>query len=201
MDVALVLYPNLTALDLIGPYEVLAGIPGVRLHFVASSKELVRSDRGLEFAPTTTFSELDRADIVVVPGSSHWKEVLEDTELISWLQKIHPTTRWTTSVCTGSTLLAAAGLVDEATTHWAVRDHLAGQGVTVNTDRVVRSGKVVTAAGVSAGIDMALRLVALEFGDMVAQTVQVAIEYDPQPPYEYGTIPAEITEGIKGLLR
>ncbi|GLZ31647.1 glutamine amidotransferase [Lentzea sp. NBRC 105346] len=200
MDVAFVLYPNMTALDLIGPYEVLSGIPLVRPHFVAASRDLVRADQGLVMAPTTTFDELPAVDVVVVPGSSHWKEALDDTALISWLRAVHQSTRWTTSVCTGSTLLAEAGLVDIATTHWAVRDFLAGRGVEVSTDRVVRSGKVITAAGVSAGIDMALRLVGLEFGDAVAQTVQLAIEYDPEPPYEYSAIPPEIADGVRSLI-
>ncbi|WP_186763342.1 DJ-1/PfpI family protein [Lentzea tibetensis] len=200
MDIAFVLYPNMTALDLVGPYEVLASIPGIRSHFVAETRDAVSADRGLTMVPTTTFAEMDRADVVVVPGSGHWKEALEQQPMIDWLRKVHPTTKYTTSVCTGSTLLAAAGLVDVATTHWAVRDLLASQGVEVSTDRVVESGKVITAAGVSAGIDMALRLVAMEFTDAGAKTVQLAIEYFPEPPFTQDEIGPEIAEGLKALL-
>ena len=151
--------------------------------------------------PTDTFSAVKSADIVVVPGSGHWREVLkESSELVEWLRSIHSTTKWTTSVCTGSTLLAEAGVVSRATTHWAAREDLEVRGVEVSTDRVVFDGKVVTGAGVSAGIDMALRLVEAEFGTAVAQTVQVGVEYDPQPPHAYSSIPPEIEQNLRALF-
>ncbi len=197
MDLAFVLYPNLTALDLIGPYEVLGHQEGVTAHFVAATREPVTADAGLIITPTATFDELDRADVIVVPGSGAWQETLADGTVAAWLRKVHPTATWTTSVCTGSTLLAAAGILDgrPATTHWAVRDALAARGAVVSTDRVVRDGNVVTAAGVSAGIDMALTLVGLIWGDDRAKFTQLVIEYAPEPPYDAGspeTAPADM---------
>ncbi len=201
MDVAYVLYPNFTSLDLVGPFEVLGCVPVVTSRFVASTLDPVRSDNGLTVLPTDTFSAVKSADIVVVPGSGHWREVLkESSELVEWLRSIHSTTKWTTSVCTGSTLLAEAGVVSRATTHWAAREDLEVRGVEVSTDRVVFDGKVVTGAGVSAGIDMALRLVEAEFGTAVAQTVQVGVEYDPQPPHAYSSIPPEIEQNLRALF-
>ncbi|KOV88322.1 DJ-1/PfpI family protein [Nocardia sp. NRRL S-836] len=201
MDVAYVLYPNMTALDLVGPFEVLGCVPVVTPRFVARTLDPVRSDNGLTVLPTDTFATLRSADVVVVPGSGHWREVLaHSAELVEWLRAVHPTTKWTTSVCTGSTLLAEAGVVSRATTHWAARDDLTVRGVQACTERVVFDGKVVTGAGVSAGIDMALQLVEREFGTAVAQTVQVGIEYDPQPPHAYDTIPPEIERNLRSLF-
>lgn len=201
MDATFVLYPNMTALDFVGPFEVLASVPVVSARFVAASLEPVKSDNGLSVVPTDTFASLKSTDIVVVPGSGHWRELLKDSGgIVEWLREVHPTTKWTTSVCTGSTLLAEAGLVSRATTHWAAREDLTERDVEVSTDRVVFDGKVVTGAGVSAGIDMALRLVEAEFGEMVAQAIQVGIEYDPQPPRPYSSIPPEVAAGIKAAF-
>ncbi|MEU3644296.1 DJ-1/PfpI family protein [Lentzea sp. NPDC034063] len=198
MEATFVLYPNMTALDFVGPFEVLGSVPIVTTRFVAATLDPVTSDNGLTVVPTDTFDSLKSTDIVVVPGSGHRRELLEDSGgVVEWLQAVHPTTKWTTSVCTGSTLLAEAGLVSKATTHWAAREDLEVRGVEVSTDRVVFDGKVVSGAGVSAGIDMALRLVEAEFGEMVAQAVQVGIEYDPQPPRAYDSIPPEIAQGLK----
>ena len=198
MEATFVLYPNMTALDFVGPFEVLGSVPIVTTRFVAATLDPVTSDNGLTVVPTDTFDSLRSTDVVVVPGSGHWKELLKDSGgVVEWLQAVHPTTKWTTSVCTGSTLLAEAGLVSKATTHWAAREDLEARGVEVSTDRVVFDGKVVSGAGVSAGIDMALRLVEAEFGEMVAQAVQVGIEYDPQPPRAYDSIPPEIAQGLK----
>ena len=201
MDIAFVLYPNLTALDLIGPFEVLGSVPVVNSKFVAATLDPVKSDNGLIVMPTHTFADVQSADVVVVPGSGRWKSVLaSSSELVAWLRTVHPTTKWTTSVCTGSTLLAEAGLVAKATTHWAAREDLTSRGVEVSEDRVVFDGKVVTGAGVSAGIDMALQLVEAEFGELVAQTVQVGIEYDPQPPHAYDSIPPEVEENLRAYF-
>ncbi|MGM1059211.1 DJ-1/PfpI family protein [Saccharothrix sp. Mg75] len=189
MELALVLYPDMTSLDLVGPYEVLAAQPGVTAHFVAETLDPVRADSGLTVVPTTTFDALDRADLVVVPGGGGWARVLADGVVAAWLRKVHPTATWTTSVCSGSTLLAQAGILDgrPATTHWALRDELAKLGAVVSTDRVVVDGSVVTAAGVSAGIDMALTLTGLIWGDERAEFTQLVIEYDPRPPYDSGS--------------
>ncbi|MCR3752482.1 DJ-1/PfpI family protein [Lentzea californiensis] len=201
MEATFVLYPNMTALDFVGPFEVLASVPVVSARFVAATLDPVKSDNGLVVTPTDTFDSLKSTDIVVVPGSGHWKALLKDSGgVVEWLREVHPTTKWTTSVCTGSTLLAEAGLVSRATTHWAAREDLEVRGVEVSTDRVVFDGKVVSGAGVSAGIDMALRLVEAEFGEVVAQAVQVGIEYDPQPPRAYDSIPPEIAQGLKAAF-
>ncbi|MET9630199.1 DJ-1/PfpI family protein [Lentzea sp. NPDC006480] len=201
MEATFVLYPNMTALDFVGPFEVLGSVPVVSCRFVAASLDPVKSDNGLSVVPTDTFASLKSTDIIVVPGSGHWRELLADSGgVVEWLREVHPTTKWTTSVCTGSTLLAEAGLVSRATTHWAAREDLTARNVEVSTDRVVFDGKVVTGAGVSAGIDMALRLVEAEFGEMVAQAVQVGIEYDPQPPRSYSSIPPEIAAGLKAAF-
>lgn len=206
MDIAFALYPGMTALDLVGPYEVLANQPEVTAHFVAASPDPVRCDAGLVVTPTATFDGTTAADVVVVPGSSRWAEALDDGAVAAWLRRVHPTATWTTSVCTGSTLLAQAGILDgrPATTHWAVRDELASLGAEVRAERVVVDGSVVTAAGVSAGIDMALTLVGLIWGDQRAEFTQLVLEYDPRPPYRSGspeTAPAEVVAHARGLLR
>ncbi|MEV0677513.1 DJ-1/PfpI family protein [Actinosynnema sp. NPDC050436] len=205
MELAFVLYPKFTALDLIGPYEVLGHQPGVTVRFVAATKDPVTADAGLVVTPTATFDEVDRPDVVVVPGSGAWSEPLADWVVAAWLRAVHPTATWTTSVCTGSTLLAQAGILDgrPATTHWAVREELARLGAVVSTDRVVRDGDVVTGAGVSAGIDMALTLVGLIWGDDRARFTQLLIEYAPEPPYDSGspeTAPASVLAMMRAEL-
>ncbi|MEO6085957.1 MAG: DJ-1/PfpI family protein [Umezawaea sp.] len=205
MDIAFVLYPNMTALDLVGPYDVLCHAPGVTPHLVAATLDPVRTDAGMLLVPTTTFDDLDRADVIVVPGGEPFGVLAEGTVAV-WLRKVHPTATWTTSVCTGSLLLADAGVLEgrRATTHWGLRDHLAGQGVEVSTDRVVRDGSVITAAGVSAGIDMGLTLAGILWGDDVAMGLQLAIEYDPEPPYDCGSLekaPPALVDHIRGLMR
>ncbi|MFE9746615.1 DJ-1/PfpI family protein [Saccharothrix saharensis] len=202
MDVAFVLYPRMTALDLVGPYEVLAHQPEVTAHFVAASPDPVITDAGLAVVPTTTFAELDRADVIVVPGGGGWAEVLADGVVAAWLRDVHPTATWTTSVCSGSTLLAQAGILAgrPATTHWALRDELAALGAVVRTDRVVVDGSVVTGAGVSAGIDLALTLVGLLWGDERARFTQLFIEYDPEPPYEV-EVPGEPAADLVAFAR
>ncbi|CCH30517.1 DJ-1/PfpI family protein [Actinosynnema sp. NPDC047251] len=202
MDLAFVLYPKLTALDLIGPYEVLAHQRDVTVRFVAATLDPVTADAGLIITPTATFDEVDRADVIVVPGSGAWPEPLADGAVARWLRKVHPTATWTTSVCTGSTLLAQAGILDgrPATTHWAVREELAQLGAVVSTDRVVRAGNVLTGAGVSAGIDMALTLVGLIWGDDRARFTQLLIEYAPEPPYDSGT-PDTAPASVLAMMR
>lgn len=205
MDAAFVLYDNMTALDLIGPYEVLAGSRQVTPCFVADQAGPIRCDSGATLHADLSFGELHGADIIVVPGSSHWRAALEHEALIAWLAGAYPRATWTTSVCTGSTLLAKAGILTgrPATTHWAVRDVLAAHGAVVSEDRVVRDGDVITCAGVSAGIDMALSLAAVLWGDTVARGVQLAIEYDPQPPFDSGSpdsAPPEVVAVVRSLL-
>ena len=205
MDVGFVMYEGMTALDLVGVAEVLAHLPGVQAHYVAAGTAPVRADNGLLFTPSTTFVRLERVDVIVVPGGGTPSKALQDVAIIDWLRMVHPKAAWTTSVCTGASLLAEAGVLDgcTATTHWAFRHLLTERGIQVSTDRVVRDGTVLTSAGVSAGIDMALALTGILFGDDVARLTQLAIEYDPQPPYDSGsaaTAPPPLVETARTLL-
>ncbi|HEX2130384.1 MAG TPA: DJ-1/PfpI family protein [Actinophytocola sp.] len=189
MDIAYVLYDDLTALDVVGPYEAL-GHPSVTPRFVADRVGPVRADNGLVLHADTAFADLPRPDVIVVPGSSRFEQaLLANTALVEWLAAAHPTATRTASVCSGSTLLAKAGVLAgrSATTHWAVRDLLASLGAVVRPDRVVRDGSVITAAGVSAGIDLGLVLAAELWGDDAARLVQLLLEYDPEPPFDSGS--------------
>ncbi|GAA1178648.1 DJ-1/PfpI family protein [Pseudonocardia alaniniphila] len=205
MNAAFVLYDNLTALDIVGPYEVLAGHSEVTPHFVAARAGKVRCDNGLTLHADFAFDDVPAPDLIVVPGSSQWRSALDDEVLIAWLASVHKTATWTTSVCSGSTLLAKAGILAgrRATSHWAVVDTLAADGAVVCNDRVVVDGNVITAAGVSAGIDMGLTLAATLFGEMTARTIQLAIEYDPEPPFDSGsprTAPPEAVAFLRAAL-
>ena len=183
-------YDQMTALDLVGPYEVLSGHPKVTSHFVAERAGGLHCDNGLTLCADVAFNEAPDPDLIVVPGSSRWRSALENEELISWLAAAYPAATWTTSVCTGSTLLAKAGILAgrRATSHWVVRDALAAYGAVVSTQRVVVDGDVITYAGVSAGIDMALALAAALWGGASAEAIQLAFEYDPQPPLDSGVL-------------
>jgi transcriptional regulator GlxA family with amidase domain len=190
MQIALLIYPGFTSLDIIGPYDVLRSMPGAEPVFVAEHQGQVRDESGtLGLVADRPMAEVQRPEIVVVPGGFGTRRLLEYEPILSWLRTVHETTTWTTSVCTGSLLLAAAGLLQgtPATTHWLARETLASLGAQPVAERVVQEGKIITAAGVSAGIDMALRLVQLIHGDAVAQAVQLGIEYDPDPPFDAGS--------------
>ncbi|MBU8821078.1 DJ-1/PfpI family protein [Mycolicibacterium goodii] len=191
MQIAIALYPGFTALDALGPYEVLRQMPDTEVTFVSNRSGPVLADSGvLSLYATCDYHELSAPDIVIVPGSStHTEIAMRDPELIEWLQRVHQQTTWTTSVCTGALILGAAGILrgHPATTHWTMQSALADVGAESRpNDRVVRDGKVVTAAGVSAGIDFALWLVAEVCGQERAEMIQLAIEYDPQPPFDAG---------------
>jgi putative intracellular protease/amidase len=204
-QIAIPLFDRFTALDAIGPYEVLSRLPGAEVVFVAEEPGVKRTDTGIVgVVVDQPLTAVTRPDIVVVPGGPGTRAMLEDNGLIDWIRSVHPTTQWTTSVCTGSLLLAAAGVLDgvPATTHWLAADLLERLGARPTERRVVFEGKVVTAAGVSSGIDMALALAARLAGDQVAQAIQLSIEYDPQPPFDAGApskAPAEIVELVRGL--
>jgi transcriptional regulator GlxA family with amidase domain len=189
VDIAFVLYDNLTALDLVGPYETLAWHPSATPHFVAEETGPVHSDNGLIMHATTTFGDLPSPDVIVVPGSSRFVEALADTVLLDWLSAAHETATWTASVCTGSTLLAKAGILTgrPATTHWGARELLGSLGAVVSHERVVIDGSVITGAGVSAGIDLGLTLSAEIWGEETARAVQLMLEYDPRPPFDSGS--------------
>jgi putative intracellular protease/amidase len=203
MLITIPLYDRFTALDAVGPYEVLSRLPGAEVVFVAEEAGPVRTDtRALTLVAERALADVDACDVVVVPGGPGTREMLEPQPLHDWLRAIDATTQWTTSVCTGALLLGAAGLLDglEATTHWSAFDTLATLGARPTERRVVPQGKVVTAAGVSAGIDMALWLAAQIAGDEVAKAIQLGIEYDPQPPFDSGSV-AKASPETKELVR
>jgi transcriptional regulator GlxA family with amidase domain len=189
MKIAYVLYPDFTALDLVGPYEVISRWPEAEVHFLASSLDPVRCDVGLTVIPTDTPESLPDPDLIVVPGSGNPVPVLSDERLVDWLRSAAPGCQWTASVCTGAGLYAAAGLLEgkTTTTHWGFRDNLRAMGVKVVADRVVWQGNHISGAGVSAGIDMALALTERVHGRKLAESLQLAIEYDPQPPFQSGS--------------
>jgi putative intracellular protease/amidase len=203
MDIAIPLYEDFTALDAVGPYEVLSRLPGARVTFVASEPGAMATETGmLTLLAERSLDDLPHPDVLVVPGGTGTDAALDDEALVGWIRAAHETSRFTTSVCTGSLLLAAAGLLDglEATSHWADLDKLSRYGATPVGRRVVEQGKVITAAGVSAGIDMALLLAARLTSDEVAQAIQLGIEYDPQPPFDAGSVD-KAPEPIVALVR
>ncbi|MGW1074697.1 DJ-1/PfpI family protein [Streptomyces sp. NPDC002537] len=190
MQIALLLYPGFTALDAIGPFETLGNLPGADAVFVAERPGPVRNDNGrLALLADASLDEVTAPDIVVVPGGPAALTAVESGAVPEWLRAVDRTTTWTTSVCTGSLILAESGLLTgrRATSHWLHLEQLASYGVESTGERVVTDGKYVTAAGVSSGIDMGLTLVGRIAGDRVAQSVQLLIEYDPQPPYDAGS--------------
>jgi transcriptional regulator GlxA family with amidase domain len=204
MQIALALYPNFTMLDIIGPFQVLADVPGNDVEFVAAAAGPVvdHTGRGTLIA-TKSFADVPNPDIVVVPGGLNDTEL--QPELLEWLRKVHPTTTWTTSVCTGAVYLAAAGILDglDATTHWARKRALEQLGAHYTEQRVVERGKVITAAGVSSGIDMAFVLLDHLSGPEMAETIQLAIEYDPQPPFDAGApskAPAALVDLVQQMI-
>lgn len=190
MQIAILVFDKLTVLDVVGPYEVLRSVPGWEVRFAAPQAGPVRADSGaLGLVADHSIDELREADMVLVGGGEGNRPLLDDERVLGWLREIDRSTRWTTSVCTGSLVLGAAGLLEgkRATGHWLYLERLREYGAEPTSERVVEDGKVVTAAGVSSGIDMALHLVAREAGDEVEQAIQLAIEYDPQPPFDSGS--------------
>ncbi len=207
MQIAILLYNRFTVLDAIGPYQVLSGLPGAETVFVAERPGPVRDEVGsLILSAQAGLADIPRPDIVVVPGGPGQNDQMQDGPLHQWLRAADQASTWTTLVCTGSLILAAAGLLAgrRATSHWMALDQLAGLGATPVSDRVVSDGKYVTAAGVSAGIDMALTLAGRVAGDDVAQAIQLMIEYDPQPPYDAGSpdrAPAAVVSRLRDRSR
>lgn len=194
VKVAIPLFPGFTALDAIGPYEVLQRIPFIDVTFIGHDRTPVRSGHGvLGIEIDGTYDDLPEPDVVVYPGGPGTKELVSDEAVLAWVRHAHQSTIFTTSVCTGSLVLAAAGLLDglTATTHWGSLDSLGELGAVPTSERVVEhlDRRIITAAGVSSGIDMALRLVELLVDRTAAEAAQLGIEYDPQPPFDSGALP------------
>lgn len=207
MDIAILLFDRVTALDAVGPYEVLSRIPGATVTFVATEPGPKRTDTGrLALVADASLTDLPRPEIVLVPGGPGQVDAERDDTILEWLRTAHESTIWTTSVCTGSLVLGAAGLLQglRATTYWLALETLARYGAVPTDARVVEDGKVMTAAGVSSGIDMALTLTARLHGDELAQMLQLGIEYDPQPPFDAGAAhkaPASIVDYFRASSR
>jgi transcriptional regulator GlxA family with amidase domain len=202
MQFAIPIYDGVPALDAIGPYEPLSRIPGADVRFVGVEAGPKKCDtRALSLVADYSVEEVPSPDVIVVPGGEGSRRESGEA-LVPWIRSVHATTRWTTSVCTGSLLLGKAGVLDglNATSHWIYLDMLRQYGAKPSRDRVVEQGKVVTAAGVSSGIDMALRLIQLESGDELAQAIQLSVEYDPQPPLDAGS-PDKAPDHLVDLVR
>lgn len=201
MNIAFLLYPQMTCLDLTGPHEVLSRLPGAVGHRVAAKPGPIPTDSGIVLHAETALADLPSPDLVVVPGALIIDAACDD-ETLAWLRQAHATATWTMSVCTGALVLARAGLLAgrRATTHWAAMDQFRALGAEPVAERVVRDGNILTTAGVSAGIDGALTLAAELRGEMVAQALQLGIEYDPAPPYNAGSpknAPAELVDKVR----
>lgn len=202
MDIAIPIFDRFTALDAVGPYEVLSRLPGARVRFVAHEAGPVRPDtRMLALVAEARLEDVPSPEVLVVPGGIGTRALLQDERLLDWIRGAHETSTWTTSVCTGSLLLAAAGLLDglDAATHWGAWATLGELGARPTARRVVEEGKIITAAGVSAGIDMALTLAARIAGDDIAKAIQLELEYEPRPPFDAGS-PEAAGEEIVALV-
>ncbi len=196
----------MTALDAIGPHEILCRLPDVKIYRVAKKVGIIETESGhLKLVAEHSFAEINNADVLLVPGAGNATSLKDDFETLEWLRRIHQTTTWTTSVCTGSLILGAAGILSglKATSHWAVLDRLTQWGATPVSQRIVEDGKVITAAGVSAGIDMALALTEKMYSRRLGESLQLGIEYDPEPPFDSGSprkAAPEIYEALKKSL-
>lgn len=189
MQLVFLFYDGMTALDAVGPHEILCRLPGVTTKRAAKLSGKIATDSGLILDAEYTISDISHADILLIPGAGNATTLRKFPEILDWIRYIHSKTRWTTSVCTGSLILGAAGVLSgvKATTHWAAMNRLSKWGAEPVHERIVESGKIITAAGVSAGIDMALTLAAKISGEQVAKALQLGIEYDPEPPFDTGS--------------
>ena len=205
MQIALFIFDRMTALDAVGPLEIIGRVPGADVRIVGKRKGEIRAGHlGLQI--DHALGEVTSPDVLLIPGAASMDHVTADEEVLDWVRKVDANTTWTTSVCTGALVLGAAGLLKDkrATTHWSAMDRLAGYGATPVHERVVTDGKVMTGAGVSAGIDMALTLLAEVSGEEHAQFVQLMTEYDPKPPFNAGsleTAPPAVREKAENLFR
>lgn len=203
MKINFLFYDGMTALDAIGPHEVLCRLPGVSVKRVAQSAGKISTCSGLFLQADHSINEVLNGDVLLIPGAGSATTLQKFPHILDWIRMIHAQTMWTTSVCTGSLILGAAGILSrkKATTHWAVLDRLRKFGAEPVSERIVEEGKIITAAGVSAGIDMALFLAAKIAGEQVAQTIQLGIEYDPKPPFDSGSVEKADPEIVRALRK
>jgi cyclohexyl-isocyanide hydratase len=203
--IGMLIFPRLTQLDMTGPYEVLARLPNTVVDLVARTRDPVTTDRGMQILPTVTYADCPPLDVVMVPGGPGQQDLMEDEAVLEFLRKVAASAKYVTSVCTGSLVLGAAGLLKgkRATCHWAAIDHLALLGAIPVREKVVVDGHIVTGAGVTSGIDFALTLAAILEGEQVAREIQLQIEYDPAPPFNSGspkTAAPAMLEAVKARL-
>jgi len=199
--IGMLIFPRLTQLDMTGPYEVLARLPNTTVDLIARTLDPVTTDRGMQIVPTVTYDTCPPLDVVMVPGGPGQQDLMEDEEALGFLRRQAATAKYVTSVCTGSLVLAAAGLLKgkRATCHWAAIDHLSLLGAIPVRERVVVDGNIVTGAGVASGIDFALSLAAILEGEAVAREIQLQIEYDPAPPFNSGSPKTAAPETLAAL--
>lgn len=205
MNIVFVLFDNVTQLDFSGPVQFLSRLPGATTHVVSKDGNPVSTDCGFAIVPNTGFADCPQADIICVPGGHGVREAIADTAIVEFVREQAKSAEWITSVCTGSFILGAAGLLNgkRATTHWAYTQLLPLFGAMHEEARVVRDGNLVTAGGVTSGIDFALELMALAKGEDVARSIQLALEYDPAPPFDGGhpsRTAQPLVEGLKARV-
>jgi cyclohexyl-isocyanide hydratase len=203
--IGILIFPRMTQLDMTGPYEVLARLPNTTVDLIARTRDPVTTDRGMQILPTVTYADCPPLDVVMVPGGPGQQDLMEDEAALEFLRKAAASAKYVTSVCTGSLVLGAAGLLKgkRATSHWAAIDHLALLGTIPVREKVVMDGNIVTGAGVTSGIDFALTLAAILEGEQVAREIQLQIEYDPAPPFNSGspkTAAPAMLEAVKARL-
>jgi cyclohexyl-isocyanide hydratase len=199
--IGMLIFPRLTQLDMTGPYEVLARLPNSKVHLVAHSLDPVTTDRGMQIVPTVTFADCPPLDVVMVPGGPGQQDLIEDEMVLAFLRRQAKGAKYVTSVCTGSLVLGAAGLLKgkRATSHWAAIDHLKPLGAIPASERVVVDGNIITGAGVASGIDFALVVAAKLEGEEVARQIQLQIEYDPAPPFDSGSPATALAETVASV--
>jgi transcriptional regulator GlxA family with amidase domain len=206
MKIAILLFDNYTALDVVGPYEVLSNIPNSKIYFAAEKPGLYKNNKGIQISADYSLSDIEDPEIVVIPGGFGIDAVLDNKEILKWINMANEKSQWTTSVCSGALLLASAGILNgrKVTTHWNRIEQLKKYSVEFVNGRYVKDGKIITSAGVSAGIDMSLYLASLIVNENFAKAVQLAIEYDPKPPFDCGSpekAPKEMVEMIRASSR
>jgi transcriptional regulator GlxA family with amidase domain len=202
ITIAFLMFDNFTALDVIGPYEILSKIPNSKVYFVGLEAKIYTDGKGLTIKVDYSLEDIKSPDILLIPGGQGIDSLLNDNRLLDWIRNTHKTSKWTTSVCSGALLLASSGILEgkTATTHWNRKEQLKQYGVNIVNERYHKDGKIITSAGVSAGIDMALYLLSLVTNDNYAKAVQLGIEYDPFPPFDCGSpekAPKELLEMVK----